>query len=59
MKNTCYCFATLLGGMVIGSAIALLMTPKTGPEMRAAIKNLVEKEIDKVRCKCDEMTERN
>ena len=54
MKHTCYCFATLLGGMVIGSALAMLLTPKTGPEMRAAVKGLVEKEIDKVRCKCEE-----
>lgn len=55
MKHTCYCFATLLGGMVIGSALAMLLTPKTGPEMRTAIKGLVEKEIDKVRCKCEEL----
>ena len=55
MKHTCYCFATMLGGMVIGSALAMLLTPKTGPEMRAAVKNLVEKEIEKVRCKCDEL----
>ena len=55
MKHTCYCFATLLGGMVIGSALAMLLTPKTGPEMRAAVKGLVEKEIEKVRCKCNEL----
>ena len=55
MKHTCYCFATLLGGMVIGSALAMLLTPKSGPEMRDAIKGLVEKEIDKVRCKCEEL----
>ena len=55
MKHTCYCFATLLGGMVIGSALAMLLTPKTGPEMREAVKNLVSKEIEKVRCKCEEM----
>ena len=54
MKHTCYCFATMLGGMVIGSALAMLLTPKTGPEMREAVKNLVGKEIDKVRCKCEE-----
>ena len=57
MKHTCYCFATLLGGMVIGSALAMLMTPKTGPEMRAAVKDLVCKEIDKVRTKCNELND--
>lgn len=54
MKHTCYCFATLLGGMVIGSALAMLLTPKSGPEMRESIKGLVTKELDKVRCKCEE-----
>lgn len=54
MKHTCYCFATMLGGMVIGSALAMLLTPKTGPEMRTAVKNLVEKEVEKMRCKCNE-----
>ena len=54
MKHTCYCFATLLGGMVIGSALAMLLTPKSGPEMREALKNLVDKEADKVRSKYDE-----
>ena len=44
----------MLGGMVIGSALAALLTPKTGPEMRDAVKKLVNKEIERVRCKCEE-----
>lgn len=55
MKHTCYCFATLLGGMVIGSALAMLLTPKSGPEMREALKCMFEKEVDKVRSKYDEL----
>lgn len=55
MRHTCYCFASLVGGLVIGSALAALLTPKTGPEMREAVKRLVNREIEKVRCKCEEM----
>ena len=54
MKHTCYCFASMLGGMVIGSALAMLLTPKSGPEMREALKELACKEADKVRGKYDE-----
>ncbi|MCH5334668.1 MAG: YtxH domain-containing protein [Alistipes sp.] len=54
MKHTCYCFASLLGGMIVGAAAAMLLTPKSGPEMRAALKSLVDEELDKVRCRCKE-----
>ncbi len=47
--------------MVLGSALAMLFTPQSGPELRQSIRDLVDKEIDKVksevdkvRCRCDE-----
>ena len=61
MKNTGIVVASLLGGALIGSAIAILFTPHSGPEMRRRIKDFVDDEMDKVkeeferlRCKCDE-----
>lgn len=61
MKHTGICIASLLGGMVLGSALAMLFTPQSGPELRQSIRDLVDKEIDKVksevdkvRCRCDE-----
>uniref|UniRef100_UPI004056CD2E YtxH domain-containing protein n=1 Tax=Alistipes sp. TaxID=1872444 RepID=UPI004056CD2E len=61
MKQTTVCVASLLGGLIIGSALAMLLTPQSGPELRSNIRDLFDKEvdkvrqeIDKVRCKCDE-----
>jgi len=61
MKNTGICIASLVGGMVIGSALAMLLTPQSGPELRHAIRdvfdrelNKVKDEMDKMRCRCDE-----
>lgn len=61
MKNTGIVVASLLGGALIGSAIAILFTPHSGPEMRRRIKDFVDDEMEKMkseferlRCKCDE-----
>lgn len=47
--------------MIIGSALAMLLTPQSGPELRNNIRELfdremerVRQEIDKVRCKCED-----
>lgn len=60
MKQTTLCLTTLLGGMIIGSALAMLLTPQSGPELRNNIRELFDREmekmrqeIDKVRCKCE------
>ena len=45
----------MLGGMILGSAVALALTPKTGREWRDSIRDFVDKEIDKVRCHCNEV----
>lgn len=54
MKNSSACIATFIGGMILGSAIAMLVTPRSGPEVRQSIRDFVNKEIDKARCKCNE-----
>ncbi len=50
MKHTCITtLAALLGGVVVGSAVTMLLTPKSGPEMRDSLKDLIDKEITKIR----------
>ena len=41
-----------IGGALIGAAVALLVAPKSGEETRAAIRNYVDDEFEKYRCKC-------
>lgn len=40
---------------MLGSIITLLTTPKTGPEMRDSIKDLVNRETEKARGKFHEL----
>ena len=53
MKGSC--FFAMLGGMVLGSVITLLATPKSGAEVRGQIKDLVNREARKVRDKYHEV----
>ncbi len=50
MKNAGYCFISLVGGLVVGAALAMLFTPQSGPEFRASVKDFVDKEMEKMRC---------
>lgn len=52
MKNSGLCLITLFGGALIGAAVAMLVTPKTGQEMRDSIRDFVNHEIERARCKC-------
>ena len=68
MKNTGIVITSLVGGMIIGSALTMLFTPQSGPELRRKIKeslgdeidrmkeklNEVEEQIEQARCKCDD-----
>lgn len=68
MKNSGIAIASLVGGMLIGSALTMLFTPQSGPELRRKIKNLLDDELDRVqekigevegrideiRCRCEE-----
>lgn len=55
MKNTGLCLLSMLSGAVVGAALTVLLTPKSGPEMRDAIRDYVTGELERVRCKCNEM----
>ena len=55
MKNSGICFVSLLGGMLVGAAVSMLLTPQSGPELRKAIKNFVDNEVDKSRTKYNEV----
>ncbi|MEG1622550.1 MAG: YtxH domain-containing protein [Alistipes sp.] len=64
MKNKGMCIASLVGGMIIGSALTLLLTPQSGPELRHALREKMDKEFDKIsqeidaaRCQCDQKPE--
>lgn len=52
MKNTTLCIASLLGGMAIGSVLALAFTPKTGEEMRHLVRNFLSDELSKLHNSC-------
>lgn len=45
----------MLGGIVIGSVVTLLVTPKTGKEMRDSIRDFVDSELDRVKCRCKDI----
>ncbi len=49
MKHTAICICSLLGGMVLGSALAMAFTPKSGPEMRNLVRDFLNDEVDKWR----------
>ena len=68
MKNTGIAIVSLVGGLIIGSALTMLFTPQSGPGLRRKIKeslgdeidrmkeklNEVEEQIEQARCKCDD-----
>lgn len=39
---------------MIGAAITMLVTPKTGRQMRDSIRDFVSEELEKMRCKCND-----
>lgn len=47
MKNTGIVIASLVGGMILGSALTMLLTPQSGPELRRQIKDFVDEEINR------------
>lgn len=55
MKSTGICsLISFLGGVVVGSAVAMLVTPQSGAELRTKIKDYVDHEVEKARCHCSE-----
>ena len=57
MKNTGIDIVSLVGGMIIGSALTMLFTPQSGADLRRKIKNSIDDEIDRVKNKLSEVEE--
>lgn len=57
MKNTGIAIVSLVGGLIIGSALTLLFTPQSGPELRRKIKDSIDDEIERVKNKLNEVEE--
>lgn len=57
MKNTGIAIVSLVGGLIIGSALTLLFTPQSGPELRRKIKDSIDDEIERVKNKLSEVEE--
>ncbi len=55
MKNTGIFIVSLIGGMVVGSALAMLLTPQSGPELRRQIKDFIDDEVDKVKDRAEKI----
>lgn len=56
MRNSSLCLLSALGGAVLGAAIAMLVTPQSGKELRNKIRAAVNDAADKIRaanCGCD------
>lgn len=60
MKNSSHSFLSFLGGALVGAAVTMLVTPKTGQEVRHDLRDMANKgtkklknELDKVHCECD------
>lgn len=58
MKNTGIAIVSLIGGMIVGSALTMLFTPQSGPELRRHLKDLIDDEIDMMKSKVDEVHEK-
>ena len=54
MKNTGLCIISMLGGAIVGSVLTMFLTPQSGPELRESLRDFVEKEVDKIRGRCEE-----
>ena len=55
MKSTGICsLVSFLGGILVGSMVAVLTTPQSGPELRNKIRDYVDQEADKIRCHCND-----
>lgn len=55
MKNNGICsLVSFLGGALVGSIVTMLVTPQSGPDLRKKITDYVDREADKIRCRCDD-----
>lgn len=57
MKNTGIVIASLVGGMILGSALTMLFTPQSGADLRRQIRDLLDNEVEKLRDKVEQVEE--
>lgn len=57
MKNTGIVIVSLVGGLIIGSALTMLFAPQSGADLRRKIKDSIDDEIDRVKNKLNEVEE--
>lgn len=57
MKNTGIAIVSLVGGLIIGSALTMLFTPQSGPELRRKIKDSLDDRIERMKSRVDEVEE--
>ncbi len=57
MKNTGIIITSLLGGLIVGSALTMLFTPQSGSETRKQIKDFINDELDKMKNQVDKVHE--
>lgn len=55
MKESGLCIISFIGGILVGSAVTMFVTPKSGKEMRGSIRDLVNGELEKIRCRCNDI----
>lgn len=57
MRKACMILTSVVGGAILGSAITMFMTPKSGEEMRKDAQNLFNEQLNHIhehikKCKC-------
>ena len=55
MKNSSICLLLALGGAVVGAAVAMLVTPQSGRELRGKIRtafNEAQERMHQAHCSC-------
>ncbi|MBO7186037.1 MAG: YtxH domain-containing protein [Alistipes sp.] len=53
MKNSSLCLLSALGGAIVGAAIAVLITPQSGKELREKIRSSIDDAARRMRHHCD------
>ena len=56
MKHTSFCLLSAIGGAIVGAAIAMLVTPQSGKELRGKIRSTINDTAERMRegmCHCN------
>lgn len=48
MKKTCTILCTLVGGAIVGSAVTMMLTPKSGEQMRGSMHRKIHEQLKKI-----------